>query len=326
MSTRTAPLLKEPPIREDLRFESRDPAATEDFLARAYADMSMIVDRTEPASARIERRWLGPISFDELEFGAQLSYRAEPPHRICLYRVHDGRIEEDADAAQDVLGPGDITLHSPPEEAYSGRICNARYDLTMFDTALLDRVAATPGAEGGHVRLIGHRPLSAQAQRQLDAAIDYVDTVVHDDAGPTVLVESTTASMLAAAVLAAFPTSAATDDDADRVGAGPALLRRAITFIEGSADRDIALADIADNVHLTPRAVQYMFRRHLDTTPMEYLRRVRLDHAHRELLDADPGTTTVQMVASRWGFGHPGRFAAMYRQAYARRPSDTLAG
>lgn len=66
----------------------------------------------------------------------------------------------------------------------------------------------------------------------------------------------------------------------DRSAARPALLRRAVAFIEGSAERDIALNDVADNIHVTPRALQYMFCKHLDMTPMEYLRRVRLHHAH----------------------------------------------
>ncbi len=52
--------------------------------------------------------------------------------------------------------------------------------------------------------------------------------------------------------------------------------------------RDIGLSDIAAAVGVTPRSVQYTFRRHLGTTPLEYLRRVRLDRAHRDLQAADP--------------------------------------
>jgi transcriptional regulator GlxA family with amidase domain len=141
----------------------------------------------------------------------------------------------------------------------------------------------------------------------------------------TPLVASTTASMLAAVVLSAFPTNAVTEPTAvDRADAKPNLLRHAVEFIESSADIDITLSDIAEKIHVTPRALQYMFRKHLDMTPMEYLRRVRLNHAHHELLESDPGATTVQIVAARWGFAHTGRFAAMYRQAYGSNPSDSL--
>ncbi|KWX66086.1 helix-turn-helix domain-containing protein, partial [Mycobacterium sp. NAZ190054] len=289
--------------------------------------MSISAEDGEDACARVDRRWLGPVSFDECRLAFRMSYDAAPLGRICLCRVHDGHIEEDFPGEPpDVFAPGDVTLLSPPELPYSGRVFEATYDLTMFDTTLLDRVAAPQRGRGGSVRLLGHRPVSAQAEQRLNAAIEYVRTVVHSDGpAPTPLVASTTASMLAAVVLSALPTNAATEPTpTDRNDAKPPLLRRAAAFIESNADGDIALTDIAESIHVTPRALQYMFRRHLGMTPMEYLRRVRLDHAHRELLDADAGATTVQIIAARWGFAHTGRFAAMYREAYGRNPSETL--
>jgi transcriptional regulator GlxA family with amidase domain len=75
-----------------------------------------------------------------------------------------------------------------------------------------------------------------------------------------------------------------------------------------------------------PRAVQYMFRRHLDTTPMAYLRRIRLDRAHRDLLAADPSHDTVSAIATRWGFAHTGRFSQVYRAEFGESPSVTLHG
>jgi AraC-like DNA-binding protein len=327
----TRPSLTTSADHENLDFESDDLGATEDFLVRAYTKMTIGADAGEKATARIHRRWLGPISFDELELRFHMSYDAAPLGRICLCRVHDGHIEENfVGEPQDVFAPGDVTLYSPPELPYSGRVCEATYDLTMFDSALLDRVASpASGRPGEPVRLLGHRPVSYQAQRQLDAVIDYVRAVSRDANGkPTPLVASTTASLLASVVLSTFPNTATTQPDstAGQADVKPTLLRRAVAYIDNHADSDIALADIAEHIHVTPRALQYMFRRHMDMTPMEYLRRVRMDHAHRELVNSDPAITTVQIVAARWGFPHTGRFAAMYRKTYGYKPSDTLRG
>jgi transcriptional regulator GlxA family with amidase domain len=107
-------------------------------------------------------------------------------------------------------------------------------------------------------------------------------------------------------------------------GTRPELLRHAIAFINENAHRDITLSDIASTVNVTPRSVQYTFRRHLGVTPLEYLRRVRLDRAHRELQAADPSVDTVMDIASRWGFSHAGRFSGMYKQKFGRPPSSTL--
>ena len=67
------------------------------------------------------------------------------------------------------------------------------------------------------------------------------------------------------------------------------------------------------------------FRRHLGTTPMTYLRRVRLGCAHQELHDGGDGLTVTE-IAYRWGFSNPSRFAQYYRAEYGTGPSDTLRG
>lgn len=313
---------------EDLDFTSADLGATEDFLVRAYTKMSIGRGRGERPTTRIVRKWLGPISFDELQLDYHMSYDADPLNRICLCRVHSGRIEENfIGEPQDIFGPGDVTLLSPPELPYSGRVCRAGYDLTMFDVELLSRVATPgPGQRGGTVQFTGHRPISPRAGYQLTTAIEYVRSVVQRGSEPVPsLVASTAASMLAATVVSTMPTNAGLEPGpTDRRDAKPTLLRRAIAYMESNADRDIALADIAEAVYVTPRALQYMFRRHLEISPMGYLRRIRLDQARQQLLKADPATTTVQSVAAGWGFAHTGRFAAAYRNAFGENPSDTL--
>jgi transcriptional regulator GlxA family with amidase domain len=112
----------------------------------------------------------------------------------------------------------------------------------------------------------------------------------------------------------------------ETAAAQPETLRRARAFINENAHLDIGLSDIAAAINVTPRSVQYTFRRHLGTTPLEYLRRVRLDRAHRDLQAADPAVDTVMAIAGRWRFGHPGRFSIAYKEAFGTPPSQTLRG
>lgn len=105
----------------------------------------------------------------------------------------------------------------------------------------------------------------------------------------------------------------------------PAALQRAIAFIDAHAESRIRLADIVAAAGIAARALQYDFLRHHQITPLGYLRRVRLERAHRDLLAADPaGGDTVSAIAARWGFAKTGRFAEQYRAAYGRLPSQTL--
>jgi transcriptional regulator GlxA family with amidase domain len=127
--------------------------------------------------------------------------------------------------------------------------------------------------------------------------------------------------------LATFPNNALTDPTIeDRHDGSPATLRRAAAFIDEHADQDISPAGIATAARVTIRAVQLAFRRYLDATPTGYLRKVRLDHAHRQLLAADPRHQSVTAVAYQRGFTTPSRFAACYRAAYGVPPSHTLHG
>lgn len=106
--------------------------------------------------------------------------------------------------------------------------------------------------------------------------------------------------------------------------AQPRMLRQALDFIHSNAQYDITIRDIAAAADVTPRAIQYAFREHLTTTPLEYLRRIRLERAHRELKSADPALDTVTSIAGRCGFSHPGRFSSAYKEVFGTEPSRTL--
>lgn len=132
--------------------------------------------------------------------------------------------------------------------------------------------------------------------------------------------------VLAAAALACFAPAGSVDVPALHDPDLPMALRRALFFIAENARDEIGVQEIAGAVHLSPRAVQYLFRKHLDETPTEHLRRVRLQRAHLDLAAAHLGSTTVSEVARRWGFSHTGRFAVLYRETYGVSPHVTLRG
>lgn len=102
-------------------------------------------------------------------------------------------------------------------------------------------------------------------------------------------------------------------------------VRRAVELLEDMPEQPWTTVRLAQEVHLSIRALQEGFRRHYDLPPMAYLREVRLRRAHRTLLEAQPASVRVQDVAVRFGFLHAGRFSVTYRQRYGESPSATLA-
>jgi AraC-like DNA-binding protein len=123
---------------------------------------------------------------------------------------------------------------------------------------------------------------------------------------------------------------ALTDDEQtppreDASAGEPAVLRQALAFIHRHAAEPIGVGEIAEAVAISTRELQRTFRRHRGTTPLSYLRRTRLEGAHLDLRAADPlRGDTVASIASRWGFGHPGRFSIAYQEHFEQPPSHTL--
>jgi len=104
----------------------------------------------------------------------------------------------------------------------------------------------------------------------------------------------------------------------------PGAVRRAVQFIDDHAAEPIGVAEVAEASRMSVRGLQLAFRRALDTTPTDYLRRARLSHARTQLTCATPDETTVTDVALEWGFTNTSRFSRAYRGAYGESPRQTL--
>lgn len=189
----------------------------------------------------------------------------------------------------------------------------------------LDRIAKTADAFCGKRfasdGFLGYQPTCESAVQRWNRCCDFARRSAAAAAGNDLVAESIS-GLLAATALATFPRAVPGETSRDRRDAHPATVRRAVTFIQENAHRGIGIADIAAAAGVTGRAVQLAFRRHLGTTPMRYLRRARLDHAHRELrAAATADRATVARVAARWGFADSRSFAVAYRQSYGAAPT-----
>lgn len=107
-----------------------------------------------------------------------------------------------------------------------------------------------------------------------------------------------------------------------RPPARPRTVRRAVDAVHAAAGEPHTVAGLAALTGVSVRSLQDGFAQHVGMSPMAYLRDVRLERAHADLV-AGTGTAVAD-VAHRWGFRHLGRFAADYRRKYGEAPSYTL--
>lgn len=104
----------------------------------------------------------------------------------------------------------------------------------------------------------------------------------------------------------------------------PSHVKRAQRFMEESANASITPEDVALAVNTSPRALFAAFQRYLGTTPMRYLKNLRLDKAHQRLLQDDPSLVSVTGIALEFGFLHLGHFSAAYKERFGMLPSETV--
>ncbi|MBY3173820.1 AraC family transcriptional regulator [Rhizobium leguminosarum] len=103
----------------------------------------------------------------------------------------------------------------------------------------------------------------------------------------------------------------------------PRHVKWAIDFMQEHITEPISLNDIALAAKVSVRTLQQGFRQFRQTTPMSYLQDLRMAAAHRDLLESD-ARQAIADVALKWGFMHPGRFAAEYRKRFGQLPSQAL--
>lgn len=110
-------------------------------------------------------------------------------------------------------------------------------------------------------------------------------------------------------------------------GALPRTVARAQEILRAHLELPITLEELCTHAGVSARTLQQAFSRHTGTSPMAWLRELRLEHVRSRLqapADAAGGEAVrVADVAARFGFFHLGRFAAHYRRRFGELPSET---
>ncbi|WP_306214209.1 AraC family transcriptional regulator [Actinoplanes sp. RD1] len=308
--------------------DSRDFDEVRDMISRRYVQhVPRVVGTARDFVFRSRTVSAGEVLIDQPTYRACVAFDTEPFETLLVASVLEGRYSVTGGHRHGRAAAGEVLLY-PPGAGLDIVLDHSRQWITQLPMDTVTRVAGRLGVKAADFRFDAAEPVTAEAGRR------WADTVVYlarmltapGQSGIHPLLLSTVVDTAAATAVTVFPnTTMALDYVSGPQRTAPAAVRRAVAYIDAHASEPITLEDIATAAGLGVRALQAGFQRHLDTTPVGYLFRVRLEHAHRDLQAADPaGGDTVADVAHRWGFAHLGRFAARYRSAFGRRPSETL--
>lgn len=294
----------------------------ESAVERVRPDGALRIEGVLPGHG-MRRRRSAALGFavDEITVERRARVTAAPLAGVTVGTLLDGAARLPGGGA---VQPG-VPMLAHGERGWSLQVDHGTVQVITVEPWLLQRTANDFLARrGDSLRMLEPTPISQELSAAWSRSVKFVlETLTTESPRPVV---DASGRVLAAAVLSCFAHADAANVPEPRHPELPMSLRRALLFIAENARDEIGVQEIASAVHLSPRAVQYLFRKHLDQTPTEHLRRVRLQRAHLDLAAAHQGSTTVSEVARRWGFSHTGRFAVLYRETYGVSPHVTLRG
>jgi AraC-like DNA-binding protein len=107
-------------------------------------------------------------------------------------------------------------------------------------------------------------------------------------------------------------------------GAAPYFIRRVEDYLREHYVEASSIEDLAIIAGTSVRTLHSGFRQFRETTPMAYLKELRLQRAHGLLLAARGSDgPPITQIALACGFNHLGRFAIDYRKRFGESPSVT---
>ncbi|MGN7977695.1 helix-turn-helix transcriptional regulator [Microbacterium sp. 22195] len=301
-----------------LRFSTRDASRVEETWKQFVP--SAALQRVDPERFRFD--WFSAeasgFSLVRYDLRAEIHSVVEPEDQLLACQVTGTSAEVRTKRSPLDAGSPWLTDGARVEARWE----SARVSALVFERRSAEELARRMcGDDTLRLRVQTGAPDRRSADAHWSRTMDFMTSALEDYGGDELVIAGLHRQALWL-VLTAFPTTFRTALEQDpQTRAAPATVRRALDFIDENAHLPITVDDVASAVHISTRGLQYAFRRALDSTPAERLRRARLEGAHRELL---AGTSdTIAVIARRWGFTHPSRFSAAYRDAYGVLPATT---
>lgn len=129
--------------------------------------------------------------------------------------------------------------------------------------------------------------------------------------------------LLISLVLRAAPHNYTYRLDMRRAGAVPVHVRRAEDFMRANCAEPLRMTQVAAAAGCSVRSLNAVFRHFRDKTPLDALRAIRLEQAHRDLILGADGAS-VATVARRYGFTNSARFAIAFLRRFGEAPPDVM--
>lgn len=306
--------------------QSQDPDETREAVSRVFCEHRLsLVPGQRALNAQVRFRRGGSLGYGRMRYGATVDIDPGQLDDFYLLQMPLQGAETIVLGRKEALSvPGVASLVSPGVDFRMRHEGNAEKLFLRVELAALERAYAAWYGEPLRERLVFESTLDLHQSpyASLRALLQWHCVEASDgQLFDHPLLATQAAETLILALLQIWPH--ASPRPVVEPAPAPLYVRRAEEYLEGHAHLPLTMADVADHVGVSARSLYAGFRQYRCTSPLQYLRDIRLQRVHAELQTPMPDLRVTD-VALRWGFSHLGQFAAAYRRRYGEPPSATL--
>ena len=90
-----------------------------------------------------------------------------------------------------------------------------------------------------------------------------------------------------------------------------------VQYIHDNVQQPISIAQMAQKLHYSVSSLERLFRRMLQTTPMEFIRKIKMQYACKALMNSD---TTISEIAFSLGYSDQSHFIREFKKSMKETP------
>lgn len=288
------------------------------------------VGSKRPIDAQLHLRQVRGVGFGRMTYGGEVRVEANGFESFYLVQVPlSGR---------EVVCAGNETVLSAGR---SGSVVNTNTPVQIqheMDTEKLVVRIDREALERNCIQHLGHgmrRPLEFLTSMSLDSAGGmrwtsllrwiYESLAIDETSFDGPIIAAQVEQMAITTLLSCQSHNYSEELAGEERSIAPAFVKRIERYIDEHADEPITIVDLAEHAGVSSRSIFNGFRRFRNTSPMLYLKEVRMRRVHEELKRLSLSESTVTAVAYKWGFTHLGHFTTDYKRRFGESPSQTLA-
>jgi len=169
-------------------------------------------------------------------------------------------------------------------------------------------------------------PLETSSAREITSLLRYMTMTLTETGGisGSSIAKKHMSSLLISALINCLDHNYQEELTDGKAWPRPAYIAKAQKFMRMNFAEPIGPEDVAKAIDVSARALYAGFKAHLNTTPMCYLKDLRLEMVHEALVGLESHRTSVTTIAMNCGFSHLGHFCAAYRKKFGELPHETL--